>query len=113
MQKYRNRPVEIDGIRFDSRKEARRWVELKLLEKLGEISHLDRQVTFACRVEGALICRWVADFVYFDTRAKGPDGQVGCRVIEDVKSPITRKNPTYRIKKKLVEALFNVVITET
>ena len=113
MRKYRNIPVEVDGIRFDSRKEARRWSELKLLERAGEVTHLERQVRFACRVDGHLICHWVADFVFFDTRREGPDGQVGCRVVEDVKSPITRKNPVYRIKKKLVEALFNVVITET
>ena len=41
--KYSARPTEVDGIRFDSKAEARRYTELRTLEKAGEISHLELQ----------------------------------------------------------------------
>lgn len=45
-RKYRNKKVEVDGILFDSKKEANRYMELKLLEKAGEITDLKRQVRY-------------------------------------------------------------------
>jgi hypothetical protein len=100
--KYRNKPTTVDGIRFASMKEARRWDELKLLERAGEIADLKRQQPFALKVNGRLICTYVADAVFRDVKT-------GETVIEDVKSPITRKNPTYRIKAKLMAALHGEV----
>ena len=44
--KYQNKKITIDGVKYDSKKEARRWQELKLLEKAGEIYDLRRQVKF-------------------------------------------------------------------
>jgi len=92
--KYRNVKTEVDGIRFDSRAEAKRYSELKILEKAGEISRLELQPEFVCKVEGKLICKYRADFRYFTAKE---------RVVEDVKG---FKTPIYRLKKKLVEALF-------
>ena len=46
MSKYHSRKVQIENIVFDSQKEAQRYCELKLLEKKGEISQLQRQVPF-------------------------------------------------------------------
>ena len=46
MNKYRNKKVTIDGEAFDSKREARRYQELKLLERCGAISDLKRQVTY-------------------------------------------------------------------
>ena len=43
MSKYRNRKTTIDGIAFDSKAEARRYAELKLLERAGEIKDLELQ----------------------------------------------------------------------
>jgi hypothetical protein len=46
MSKYRNKKVLVDGVAFDSKKEAKRYRELKLMEDAGMISRLERQVKF-------------------------------------------------------------------
>lgn len=69
--------VVVDGIRFDSKIEARRWNELRVLASIGEIMHLDRQRRFPLLVNGQTIGHYVADFVYHL-----PNGD---RIIEDVK----------------------------
>lgn len=100
--KYRNLKTEVDGEKFDSRKEARRYQELLILEKAGEISGLERQKPFVLvpalkdKKTGKVLERAViykADFVYRD--------QSGRTVVEDVKSEIT-KTPAYIIKRKLM-----------
>jgi len=106
MRKYRNVPVVVDGIRFDSKKESRRYSELKLLEKAGEIQALELQPSFKIDINEKRVCTYKADFEYMDLR--GPVE----RVVEDVKSPPTRKNSTYRLKKKLVEAVYGIEIRE-
>lgn len=104
-RKYRNVPTVIDGIRFDSKKEAKRWGELRLLKKAGEIDDLSRQLTYNISVQGILICKYTADFDYFDCKKQKI-------IVEDVKSPATRKNPVYRIKKKLMKAIHGIEIQE-
>jgi hypothetical protein len=101
--KYRNTKVTADGHLFDSKKEAARYSELKLLEAHGAITDLEIQPSFRLVVNNKLICRYVADFLYYEN---------GFRVVEDVKSEITRKNPVYRIKKKLLFALHGIEIRE-
>lgn len=96
--KYRNVKTEVDGIKFDSKKEAARYSELKLLEKAGEISDLELQTRFPMEIGGVLVCTYVADFTYIK---RGENDLT----IEDVKSDITRKNRAYRIKVKLLNAL--------
>ncbi|WP_223272145.1 DUF1064 domain-containing protein [Pandoraea pnomenusa] len=103
--KYSNEKTEIDGIKFDSRREAARWVVLRGQEARGQIEELARQVSFelapavviAGRKRPAL--RYMADFVY------RRDGE---RVIEDVKGVITEG---YRIKRHLM-AVKGLIITE-
>ena len=98
--KYRSRKVTVDGITFDSEKEAGRWQELKLLERTGEIRDLQRQVPFvvipAQRDEnGKLIekeVRYVADFTYIEK------GKL-TRTVEDVKGMKTRE---YILKRKML-----------
>lgn len=110
MAKYRNRKTEVDGLLFDSKKEAIRWCELKLLEKAGEISHLKRQVPFILIPNqyddrDRIIereTRYIADFVYWEN---------GNMVVEDVKSSATR-TPEYRIKKKLLLKEYGLRIKE-
>lgn len=104
VRKYRNVPTIVDGVSFDSKAEARRWGELKLLQRAGEIADLQLQPSFDLIVNGVKVCAYRGDFGYF--RVNGP------RVIEDVKSPITRKNPVYIIKKKLLKACEGIDITE-
>jgi hypothetical protein len=99
--KYRARKTEVDGIIFDSQREAVRYQELKLLEKAGEISNLELQVKFSLDIEGVRICNYIADFCYDEK------GQV---VVEDSKGVRT---PSYRIKAKLMWALYRIRIRET
>jgi hypothetical protein len=102
--KFRARKTKTDGITFDSQKEAMRYLELKALLDQGKIKDLKLQFKFDCVVNDQKICYYLADFVYLDSKGK--------TVVEDVKSEYTAKNPVYRLKKKLVEALHDVVITE-
>lgn len=101
--KYRNIPTAVDGLQFSSKKEAKRFGELKLLQRAGKISDLRLQPTFAIVVCGSNICKYVADFQYVEN---------GLVVVEDVKSTPS-KTPVYRLKKKLMKAVFNIEILET
>lgn len=88
---------------FDSKKEWLRFEELKLLEKAGEVSGIEKQVPFVLYGKnGNKICTYKADFVYLDH---------GVKVIEDVKSSFTAKFPVFRIKWKLMEDLFKYEIS--
>ena len=107
MSKYRNRKTELDGMLFDSRHEATRWIELKYMERAGLITDLRRQVPFelipAVRSGRKVIQRaitYVADFVYT---------QSGTQVIEDAKGV---KTDVYRIKKKLLYWRYGYEIKE-
>lgn len=109
VSKYGNRKTEIDGILFDSAKEARRYAELKLMERTGEISDLRRQVKFeltpSIREGGKVIERashYVADFVYLDRRT-------GKIVVEDVKG---KRTPEYILKRKYMLAINKIRIKE-
>ncbi len=109
--KYRNEPVVHEDVRFDSKKELQRWLDLKVLERKGEIKNLERQVKISIDVNGQHICNYFADFQYHE---KIPDRKGKWRIqVEDCKSDATRKLPTYRLKKKLVKALFAIDILET
>jgi hypothetical protein len=98
--KYGNRKIEIDGYVFDSVREGRRYSELKILEASGEISNLELQPEFPCVVNGKKICKYRADFRYISN---------GDTVVEDSKG---FRTTIYKLKKRLVEALYDVVIVE-
>jgi dsDNA-binding SOS-regulon protein len=66
MSKYGAVRTEVDGISFASKKEARRYSELKLLERAGEIADLQLQPRFPLTVNGVRVCTYVADFQYRD-----------------------------------------------
>lgn len=119
--KYRAKPVVIDNIRFASQKEGKRYGELKLLERAGQIHGLQLQPTFHLTVpsvgtggpyERANVGQYRADFSYCECR-----NQVKCEigprprafVVEDVKG---FKTPLYRWKKKHFEAQYNITIRE-
>lgn len=104
--KYGNvKVVDADGLTHDSRKEYRRWCELQLRERAGEISNLRRQVVFDLIVNDRLVCRYVADASYVENAT-------GAKVVEDTKSEPTRKKRDYRIKAKLFEAIYGYAIRE-
>ena len=110
MNKYGNRKIIYDGIDFDSKKECHRYIELKLLEKAGEIKDLQRQVKYTLIPSqkddrGKIIerpCAYMADFVYFDCRANQS-------VVEDVKGVRTKD---YIIKRKLMLYVHGIRIVE-
>jgi hypothetical protein len=101
MTKYRAKPTKIDGIRFASKREAKRYQELKLLFRAGLIRELQLQPEIDCIVEDKHLFTYRADFSYWEN---------GKNVIEDVKG---FKTPVYRLKKRIIEALYNIKITET
>jgi hypothetical protein len=103
--KYNAKKVEIDGIRFDSKKEGRRYVELKAEQMAGKIRGLQVHFPFDLIAEGELIAVYEADFVYFLV-------ENGEMVVEDVKGAATRKLGVYRLKKKLMKVLNNIEIQE-
>ena len=99
--KYRNVRTEVDGISFHSKKEANRYIELRDMLTNEDITSLSLQVPYKIVVNGQLICRYIADFVYM---------QDGKTIVEDVKGRIT---DVYRLKKKLMKACHNIDILET
>lgn len=109
MRKYNNRKVEVDGKTFDSMKEARRYQELRLLERAGKITELQTQVPFLLippqhDENGKLLERCViyrADFSYFEN---------GKRVVEDTKGVRT---DVYKLKRKLMLKEHGIRILET
>lgn len=105
--KYRNVKVYTQsGEQFDSKKEHKRWLELQLLERAGEIIGLTRDkanCTFEFRMNGQLLCKYIADACYYENNKK---------VVEDTKSPITRKQPVFSIKRKMMLAFYGITIRE-
>ena len=108
MSKYGNRKITTpDGITFDSAREFRRWQELKLLERAGQIQNLQRQVAYTLIPkqvrDGKTIerpCVYKADFVYTEN---------GVDVVEDAKGARTKE---YIIKRKLMLWQHGIVIRE-
>jgi hypothetical protein len=101
--KYGNRKTEVDGKIFDSKREAERYRDLRLLEAAGKIKALETQVRFELKVKGHLICSYVADFRYREMPAD-------VVVVEDSKGMKTRD---YIIKKKLMKACWGIEVKET
>lgn len=107
--KYRNKKTVVGGQKFDSKKEAREYGRLKLLESRGDITALKCQVKFDFPINGKLVrfvdsnrvMHYVADFEYFD--------MYGNRKVVDVKGFKTRD---YLIKKALMMAVHGILIQE-
>lgn len=109
--KYHSRKITVDGIEFDSKKEAKRYTELLLLERAGAIQGLQMQVKYELipsqRQNGRVVdraCQYVADFVYKEN---------GKTVVEDVKG--YRDGGAYRvftIKRKLMLYIHGIRIKE-
>ena len=105
--KYYNVKTVVDGIKFDSKKEAWRYNELKLLERAGEITDLQVQPSFRLMVNDRLVCRYIADFSYLIEDKKYPG--VYATIVEDVKG--CKKGcawEKFRIKSKLMKAIHDI-----
>lgn len=111
MSKYNAKKVIVDGITFDSKKESKRYLELKQMQENGEIHDLQLQVPFELIPSFEIVIdgkkrkrrkmQYICDFVYEVN---------GTTVYEDVKG---RKTDVYAIKKKLFEYKFKTTIKET
>ena len=113
--KFHARRTTVDGITFHSAKEARRFSNLKLLERAGQIRDLKLQVPYPLIVSGHLVTTYVADFEYdelvqVDLVDETGDRDQWRRVTEDVKGVRT---PDYRIKAELFFALTGRRLLET
>lgn len=104
MNKYGAKKVKaFDGQVFDSQREFQRYGVLRLLERAGKISDLQRQVKYELipKQEGERACYYIADFVYYEG---------GQKVVEDCKG---MKTDVYKIKKKLMLWVHGIRIRET
>lgn len=102
MTKYKSRRTPCNqGHTHASKKEAKRCDDLHLLQRGGEISGLEIQRPYTITVNGQKITRYIADFVYTDR---------GAFVVEDTKG---FKTPEYKLKAKLMSAVFGIDVVET
>ena len=110
--KFNAQKVEFDGMTFDSKKEHKRYIELKAMQQRGEIFGLEHHTKFELapktRLEGEKrskpALRYFADFTYYISS--------GEYIVEDVKSAATRKLASYRNKKHLMSTVHGISITE-
>lgn len=95
----------VDGERFDSAREARRWGELTYRQKAGEIENLQRQPQFYITRDGQVVATYTADFRYTKR---------GTRewIVEDVKGGAATKTEAYVLRRNLVEAQYGIRIQE-
>lgn len=106
MPKYGNRKTVVDNITFDSKKEADRYVQLKLLLKAGKIEDLKLQPKYELqpkyKMNGKTVSAitYTPDFEYYED---------GIKIVEDVKGFKTRD---YILRKKLFEYKYQTPITE-
>ncbi|WP_151690790.1 DUF1064 domain-containing protein [Acinetobacter junii] len=110
--KFNAQKVELDGMTFDSKKEHKRYIELKAMQQRGEIFGLEHHTKFELapktKLEGEKrskpALRYFADFTYYISS--------GEYIVEDVKSAATRKLASYRNKKHLMKTVFNIDVRE-
>lgn len=115
--KYLNVKTTVDDIVFDSKKESQRYLVLKRMQSIGEISKLVCQKTFpllcdalvingsVVKLDKPMMRSYIADFVYTDKK--------GNEIVEDVKSDMTRKLKEYKLKKKLMKLVYGITIFES
>ena len=124
MNKYGNKKVIVDGVVFDSKREAQRYQQLKLMERAGVICDLKRQVKYelvpAQYINGKCVERaitYTSDFEYYvlnplkhKTVMADPDAKtIGQHVVEDVKG---MRTDVYKIKRKLMLYKYGILVTE-
>lgn len=107
--KYNAKRVVVDGIKFDSKREAHRYKELKLMERAGTITDLQLQPKFELQPgftgpDGRRIraIHYIGDFMYTDL-------ETGNKVVEDVKGV---KTDVYKLKKKMMAYVHSIEIVE-
>ena len=102
MSKYRNVRTAVDGIVFASKREARRYMDLKNMERANVIERLELQPRYKMVIGGMTVCTFVPDFQYRHR-------ETGELVIEDAKGVQTA---VYKMKKKLLKAIYGLDVVE-
>jgi len=105
-RKYRNVRVKLNGYTFDSKKEANRYLQLLMRQRIGEISDLQVHPRFRLEVKGEKVCVYCADFQYYVCHS---DIKGSALVVEDVKGV---KTAIYKLKKRLMKTILGVEIKE-
>lgn len=100
MTKYRAVRTVVNGIKFASKHEAKVYAELKLRERLGEISALTLQVPYEIAINGVKCFKYIADFTFIEN---------GKTVVVDAKG---MRTPVYALKRKCVQAAYGIQIKE-
>lgn len=101
--KYGAKPCDVDGHHFDSRREARRYRQLRLLEQAGQIRDLELQPRYVIHaLGGGEACTYIADFRYVDVAT-------GHVAVEDAKGVRTA---VYRLKRKFVLLEYGITVRE-
>jgi len=101
--KYGNKKTVVNGIKFDSKWEAERYLYIKSLERAGRVKDLELQVRYNLIVNDQKICAYIADFRY---KREDKDGEWH-EIIEDAKGVET---PEFKLKKKLMKACLGIDI---
>ena len=101
--KYGNKKTVVNGIKFDSKWEAERYLYIKSLERAGRVKDLELQVSFNLIVNDQKICAYIADFRY---KREDKDGEWH-EIVEDAKGVET---PEFKLKKKLMKACLGIDI---
>lgn len=114
--KYRNTPTVVDGIRFDSKHEAKCWQDLKFREHAGQIRNLQRQVSFPLMVNGKKVQTYRCDFWYWEIRElrdpmKDTTFIMPILRVADAKSAHTANLPAWKRTKLLFESLYGIEVT--
>ena len=103
--KYGNKKIELDGYKFDSLKEGRRYQELSLMLKAGDIWDLRIHPRYEFRINGVFVGSYKPDFTY----RRRQSFEV---IAEDVKSVATRTDG-YNLRRLLLKALHSIEVLET
>ena len=106
--KYGSKKTIVDNIKFDSKWEAERYGQLKAMERGGVVTDLELQVPYNIIINDIKICRYVADFRYKkESNHTITNDEYYVEVVEDAKGFET---PEFKLKKKLMKAVFNIDI---
>ncbi len=95
MNKYRNEKTELNGVVYDSKKEARYAQELYLRVRAGDIDSWERQIPISLNVQGHHICKVIVDFVISHN-----DGSLEYVEVKGHETAV------YKLKRKLIAALY-------
>lgn len=97
--KFNSKRTQLDGIWFDSKREAELYAQFKVMEKAGHIANFEVHPSFALEVNGVVIGKATLDFAYVDTRT-------GQKHVVDVKSEATARSREFVRTRKHLRAQY-------